>query len=142
MAREKKRVPNGTRGRYFQSTFPHPEVRSHLCLQLRPGVRAGGKRGRFFLSSIFYHFFCLLSSTVLDPHGSPPPRDPDKVATAGPRGHETKAEVTLQKAAAPSRSAASMRPPPPCSSARMRESKPALISTVLVSAGWVIRAKL
>ena len=61
----------------------------------------------------------------LDPHGSPPPRDPDKVATASPCGRVTRAEVTLQKAAAPSRSAASMRPPPPCSSARKRESKPA-----------------
>ena len=61
----------------------------------------------------------------LDPHGSPPPRDPDKVATASPCGRVTRAEVTLQKAAAPSRSAASMRPPPPCSSARKRQSKPA-----------------
>ena len=61
----------------------------------------------------------------LDPHGSPPPRDPDKVATASPCGRMTRAEVTLQKAAAPSRSAASMRPRPPCSSARTRESKPA-----------------
>ena len=38
---------------------------------------------------------------------------PDKVATASPCGQMPKAEVTLQKAAAPSRSAASMRPPPP-----------------------------
>ena len=61
----------------------------------------------------------------LDPHGSPPPRDSDNAVTAGPCGRMTRAEVTLQKAAAPSRSAASMRPPPPCSSARKRESKSA-----------------
>ena len=52
---------------------------------------------------------------ALHSHAFPPPRDPDKVATASPCGQMPKAEVTLQKAAAPSRSAASMRPPPPCS---------------------------
>ena len=66
---------------------------------------------------------------MLDSHGFSPPRDPDKVATASPCGQMPKAEVTLQKAAAPSRSAASMRPPSPCSSARKRESKSAQMST-------------
>ena len=39
---------------------------------------------------------------VLHPHASPPPRDPDKVATASPCGQMPKTNVTLQKTAAPS----------------------------------------
>ena len=49
-----------------------------------------------------------------------------------------KAEVTLQKAAAPSRSAASMRPPPPCSRVVKALGSENLnrLNLVLVSAGW------
>ena len=39
---------------------------------------------------------------VLHPHASPPPHDPDKVATASPCGKMPKTNVTLQKTAAPS----------------------------------------
>ena len=52
-------------------------------------------------------------------HGSPPPRDQDTAATASPCGQTPKTNFTLQKTAAPSRSEASMRPPPPRSEARI-----------------------
>ena len=65
---------------------------------------------------------------ALHSHVFPPPRDPDKVATASPCGQMPKTNVNLQKTAAPSRSAAYMRPHSPCSSARKRESKPARFS--------------